>query len=138
MVAVKRVLQDKKYKNREIEIVNMLQSDFVMKVFGTYVTYDNENEYLNIIMDYYDGDLYQRISNTKKSLTELDIKLYSYQIFRSLVYIHSLNICHRDIKPHNSLVKGKQLVLCDFGSAKILKPHEANLPYICSRCYRAP
>ena len=28
--------------------------------------------------------------------------------------------------------------ICDFGSAKILIPNENNLPYICSRCYRAP
>jgi hypothetical protein len=24
-----------------------------------------------------------------------------YQVFRSLAYIHSLGICHRDIKPQN-------------------------------------
>ena len=89
-------------------------------------------------MDFYECDLFQKIRNSKKSLSDIDIKLYSYQMFRSLLYIHSINVCHRDIKPHNLLVKGKQLVLCDFGSAKILKPHETNLPYICSRCYRAP
>ena len=72
-------------------------------------------------MEYYEGDLYHRIRHGKKSLSDMDIKLYTYQIFRSLMYIHSMSICHRDIKPHNLLVKGKQLVLCDFGSAKILK-----------------
>lgn len=41
IVAIKRVLQDKKYKNREIEMVNMLSSDFVMKVLGTYITYED-------------------------------------------------------------------------------------------------
>lgn len=40
IVAIKRVLQDKKYKNREIEMVNMLSNDFVMKVLGTYITYE--------------------------------------------------------------------------------------------------
>ncbi len=74
-------------------------------------------------MDYYDCDLFQKIRNSKKSLSDIDIKILSYQIFRGLMYIHSLSICHRDIKPHNLLVKGKQLVLCDFGSAKILKPN---------------
>jgi glycogen synthase kinase 3 beta len=39
IVAIKRVLQDKKYKNREIEMVNMLSSDFVMKVLGTNISY---------------------------------------------------------------------------------------------------
>ena len=42
-------------------------------------------------------------------------------MFRGLLYIHSLGICHRDIKPHNMLVKHGRVSLCDFGSAKILK-----------------
>jgi len=63
-----------------------------------------------------------------------------YQLFRSLAYIHSLGICHRDIKPQNLLLDSNTgiLKLCDFGSAKILVPDEANVSYICSRYYRAP
>ena len=38
IIAIKRVLQDKKYKNRELEIITMLNSSFVMKVIGTYIT----------------------------------------------------------------------------------------------------
>ncbi len=57
-------------------------------------------------MDYYDGDLYHYIkSHGKKGLSMMDIKLMSYQIFRGLMYIHSLKISHRDIKPHNLLFK---------------------------------
>lgn len=37
-VAVKKVYQDPKYKNREVEIVNMLKGNFLMKVLGTYTT----------------------------------------------------------------------------------------------------
>jgi glycogen synthase kinase 3 beta len=54
-----------------------------------------------------------------------------------MLMIHQLKIAHRDIKPHNVLYKGRKAVICDFGSAKILTK-EPNLPYICSRCYRAP
>lgn len=70
----------------------------------------------------------------------LDIKLFMYQLLRSLAYIHSLGICHRDIKPQNLLIDPATgvLKLCDFGSAKILVPHEPNVSYICSRYYRAP
>lgn len=63
-----------------------------------------------------------------------------YQLFRSLAYIHSLGICHRDIKPQNLLLDPDSgvLKLCDFGSAKHLVKGEPNVSYICSRYYRAP
>ena len=70
----------------------------------------------------------------------LKIKIYAFQLFRSLLYLDKLNIAHRDIKPQNVLVNENnlKLVMCDFGSAKQLKPGEPNIAYICSRCYRAP
>lgn len=63
-----------------------------------------------------------------------------YQLLRSLHYIHSVGICHRDIKPQNLLIHPTTgvLKLIDFGSAKILVPGEPNVSYICSRYYRAP
>jgi serine/threonine protein kinase len=68
------------------------------------------------------------------------LQLYIYQLCRALNYIHSMGVCHRDIKPQNLLVNPRThvLKLCDFGSAKILVPGEPNVPYICSRYYRAP
>lgn len=38
LVAVKKVYQDKKYKNRELEILNMVHNDFVLHVIDTYYT----------------------------------------------------------------------------------------------------
>jgi len=68
------------------------------------------------------------------------VKLYAYQAFRALAYIHALGICHRDIKPQNLLVHPDthELKVCDFGSAKRLTKGEVNVSYICSRYYRAP
>ena len=68
------------------------------------------------------------------------VKLYSYQLLRSIAYIHAKGICHRDIKPQNILVDtGSHILkLCDFGSAKQLISGEPNVSYICSRYYRAP
>ncbi len=44
-------------------------------------------------------------------------QLYMYQLFRSLAYIHSQGVCHRDIKPQNLLLDPESgvLKLCDFG-----------------------
>ncbi|CAJ0642297.1 3982_t:CDS:2 [Entrophospora sp. SA101] len=79
-------------------------------------------------------------AKSKQTMPMLYIKLYMYQLFRSLAYIHSLGICHRDIKPQNLLLNPASgvLKLCDFGSAKILVHGEPNVSYICSRYYRAP
>lgn len=76
----------------------------------------------------------------KQPMPMLQIKLYMYQLMRSLAYIHSVGICHRDIKPQNLLLNPSTgvLKLCDFGSAKILVAGEPNVSYICSRYYRAP
>ncbi len=66
------------------------------------------------------------------------VKVYMFQMFCALSHIHSLGVCHRDIKPQNLLVDTTThaLKLCDFGSAKILVRGERNISYICSRYYR--
>jgi glycogen synthase kinase 3 beta len=76
----------------------------------------------------------------KQMVPPILVKIYSYQLIRSIAYIHAVGICHRDIKPQNVLVDTNShiLKLCDFGSAKKLVPGEPNVSYICSRYYRAP
>ena len=68
------------------------------------------------------------------------IKVFSYQIFRGLAYIHKKGICHRDIKPQNILINpiNGLCAICDFGSAKKLDPGEKSISYIATRSYRAP
>jgi len=99
--------------------------------------------YLNLILEFVPETVYRasRYFNKLKTVMPiLEVKLYIYQLFRSLAYIHSQGICHRDIKPQNLLLDPSTgvLKLCDFGSAKILVENEPNVSYICSRYYRAP
>ena len=35
----------------------------------------------------------------KEPVPMILVKLYAYQSFKALAYIHALGICHRDIKP---------------------------------------
>jgi len=68
-------------------------------------------------------------------------KLYAYQMFRGLGYVHwTAGLCHRDVKPSNLLLYPSTgvLKLCDFGSAKDLSDGRPNSRYACSRRYRAP
>jgi glycogen synthase kinase 3 beta len=99
--------------------------------------------YLNLVLEFVPENLY-RCSRTyvkaKQQMPMLEVKLYMYQCLRSLAFIHSMGICHRDIKPQNLLLDPAKgvLKLCDFGSAKKLIKGEPNVSYICSRYYRAP
>lgn len=127
---------------------------------------DKKDEvYLNLVLEYVPETVYRasrHYAKLKQVMPMLQVKLYMYQVslvrsspgfahmkthhafrlqlFRSLAYIHSVGICHRDIKPQNLLLNPATgvLKLCDFGSAKILIAGEPNVSYICSRYYRAP
>jgi len=99
--------------------------------------------YLNLVLEFVPETVYRAsrfFNKMKTTMPILEIKIYIYQLFRSLAYIHSQGICHRDIKPQNLLLDPSTgvLKLCDFGSAKILVENEPNVSYICSRYYRAP
>ncbi|XP_076273758.1 glycogen synthase kinase 3 beta homolog shaggy isoform X2 [Rhynchophorus ferrugineus] len=145
LVAIKKVLQDKRFKNRELQIMRKLEHCNIVKLkYFFYSSGDKKDEvYLNLVLEYIPETVYKiarHYSKSKQTIPISFIKLYMYQLFRSLAYIHSLGICHRDIKPQNLLLNPETgvLKLCDFGSAKHLVRGEPNVSYICSRYYRAP
>jgi glycogen synthase kinase 3 beta len=145
-VAIKKVFQDKRYKNRELQIMRELRShpNIVELKHAFYTPGEKSGEaYLNVVMGYVPDTLCRVIKHYNKHKQVMPgtyVKLYTYQLMRALGYIHGLGICHRDIKPQNLLIdcRGHTLRVCDFGSAKRLVKGEPNVAYICSRYYRAP
>ncbi|KAM0251489.1 hypothetical protein ACHAQJ_008157 [Trichoderma viride] len=143
--AIKRVLQDKRFKNRELQIMRIVRHPNIVQLKAFYYSNGERKDevYLNLVQEFVPETVYRAsrfFNKMKTTMPTLEVKLYIYQLFRALAYIHSQGICHRDIKPQNLLLDPNSgiLKLCDFGSAKILVENEPNVSYICSRYYRAP
>lgn len=144
-VAIKKVLQDKRYKNRELQVMHLLDHPNVVQLKHYFYSTTDKNEvYLNLVLEYVPETIHRvakYYNRMNQHMPLLSVQLYTYQICRALAYIHGVvGVCHRDIKPQNLLVNPHthQVKLCDFGSAKMLVPGELNISYICSRYYRAP
>ncbi|VDL60924.1 unnamed protein product [Hymenolepis diminuta] len=145
-VAIKKVLQDKRYKNRELQILRELRHPNIVSLiyyFYSVASSKPKDTYLNLVQEYVPQALSRVVKHywhVRQPIPMNHVKLYSFQMIRGLAYVHNKNICHRDIKPQNLLVNPETGVLkiCDFGSTKVLVPGEPNVSYICSRYYRAP
>lgn len=143
--AIKRVYQDPQYINVEYQILKALDHKNCIKAYRGYYTQDKHTNkvFLNIVMDYVPSTLYHIINFYKKrelKFPALITKVYAYQLLRALLHLERKTIVHRDLKPKNILInpKNHQLILADFGSAKIIQQDTVSVSYICTRYYRAP
>jgi serine/threonine protein kinase len=61
-----------------------------------------------------------------KFIPRIVLKLFAYQLFRGMAFLHEQNICHRNLSPDNILVSHStlQLKICDFSSAKFMQRGE--------------
>ncbi|KAG2194249.1 hypothetical protein INT46_011175 [Mucor plumbeus] len=136
LAAIKKVLQDKRFKNRELEMMRMMHHPNVCALRAYFYNQGEKAKYVPETV-YRVARHYAKI---RQPIPVLQVKIYMYQLYRALAYCHSIGICHRDIKPQNLLLEPITgvLKLCDFGSAKILNSGDSNVSYICSRYYRAP
>jgi len=149
-VAIKEVLVDRTHKNRELEILRELNHPNIIELkyyfFKQEINNENiKNDILCLIMELYPETVYSLIKrwhmkSNGSFINFNQIKLFTFQMFRALAYLHARGIAHRDIKPSNLLVNSQKglLKICDFGTAKHLVPNDISVSYICSRYYRAP
>lgn len=102
------------------------------------VLYDQPTGRLALVFELMDMNIYELIRGRRQYLPEARIKLFMYQLVRSMDHMHRNGIFHRDIKPENILLTDDQLKLADFGSCRGIYSKQPYTEYISTRWYRAP
>jgi len=77
-----------------------------------------------MVMEKCSCGLYQALRNMP-DVTERDLGNILAQMLQGISHCHSVNIIHRDVKPDNFLIGGKDchtVKLTDFGLSAIVKP----------------
>jgi kinase len=95
-VAIKKVLQDKRYKNRELQIMQLLDHPNVVHLkHHFFSTTENDELYLNLVLDFVPETVYRvtrHYTRMNQHMPIIFVKLYAYQVLHSsLVSVTSKN-----------------------------------------------
>lgn len=83
-VAIKKVLQDRRYKNRELQIMRTLDHPNVVKLRHCFYSTTEKNEvYLNLVLEYVSETVYRvsrHYSRMNQHMPIIYVQLYTYQV----------------------------------------------------------
>ncbi|CAN1297176.1 Mitogen-activated protein kinase 15 [Linum perenne] len=128
---------------REIKLLRLLRHPDIVEIKHIMLPASRrEFKDIYVVFELMESDLHQVIK-LNNDLTPDHHQFFLYQLLRSLKYIHSAHVFHRDLKPKNILANADcKLKLCDFGLARV---SFSNAPsaifwtdYVATRWYRAP
>ena len=85
-VAIKKVLQDKRFKNRELQIMKMMDHCNVVQLKHCfYTTTEKDEVFLNLVLEFVPETVYRigkHYSKNGQRMPTLFVKLYVYQVCR--------------------------------------------------------
>ncbi|KAJ3396006.1 hypothetical protein HDU92_004309 [Lobulomyces angularis] len=102
----------------EISILRCLKNENVVNYLDCEIT----KNYINLYLEYVSGGSIRSILHKYNSQFPLKlVQNLEYQIINGIGYLHSMNICHNDIKSDNILLDMKGVLkISDFGFSKQL------------------
>lgn len=146
-LAVKCMERDDKWNPilfpQEYELLSQLDHENILKYRDCYM--DAKYFYVCTEMGK-GGELFDHIKK-KKRFSEKDAAKIVKVIISAIGYCHSKNIVHRDLKPENIIYKNsggendydaEDLVIIDYGDAKVVKDKEEFEDFVGTAFYLAP
>lgn len=83
-VAIKKVLQDRRYKNRELQLMRVMDHPNVVCLKHCFFSTTSKDElFLNLVMEYVPESLYRVLkhySSANQRMPLVYVKLYMYQV----------------------------------------------------------
>ncbi|KAL8468721.1 hypothetical protein ACS0TY_031789 [Phlomoides rotata] len=93
-VAIKKVMQDNRYKNHELQLMRLMDHSNVISLEHCFFSATTRDElFLNLVNDYVPETMYKVLKHYTNSNQRMPLiygKLYTYQLFRGLAYMHSV------------------------------------------------
>ncbi|DBA00322.1 TPA: hypothetical protein N0F65_001517 [Lagenidium giganteum] len=118
-------IEEKQSVMREKVIHKSLDHPHIIKLIDDF---EDDTAHYFILERAANGSLSSKIGYS--GLEESRCRQIFGQLLLALAYLHSHNIVHHDIKPHNILLhKNDSVKLCDFGASRALDVNQKTLPF---------
>lgn len=129
---IKKLTKHRIDLNNEIQIHSSLKHPNIVELYEHFI----DENYIFMVLDYCSTDLYKHMQTLpNKKIDEINASQYLKSIVNAIIYCHSNDIIHRDLKTDNILIKDNIVKICDFGwSVKSKEPQHrrcGTLDYIC-------
>lgn len=97
-----------------------------------------ENGWVAVLEEYIEGDSLAELLCGAR-FTAAEAREITWQLCQALWVLHSLGAVHRDVKPENVILRGRQAVLIDFDASRLFKgEHTADTHILGTTGYAAP
>jgi len=106
---------------REAAVLARLDHPHLVGVIDFFEEEDN----VYLVMKFIEGESLGQHIGQQGPLPEGEVLTWAGQLLDALAYCHAQGVLHRDIKPHNVIIRPDgRAVLVDFGLVKLWDPHD--------------